>query len=186
MEIPGQYRVHSFLPSYFAFHKICENGLSAVRPLIWELAKQQDPYGWNYASASLPSYEAFGRMRALFALDLARSLKPRRVLEVAAGDAALCASLQDSLGCEVWANDLRAEHLERSLKAFTNGKQIGRLNGNLFDLDPETTGLFDLVVASEIVEHVAHTTEFFEAVTEISYARRKTVADDSEWCLLPQ
>ncbi|HYL36156.1 MAG TPA: class I SAM-dependent methyltransferase [Bryobacteraceae bacterium] len=154
--------MYTSLPPYFAFREICENGLSTVRPLNRERAKDRDRHGWNYGSAALPSYEAFGRMRALFALDLARKLRPRRVLEVAAGDAALCASLQDSLGCEVWANDLRADQLEDSIRSFTNCSSIGRLPGNLFDLDPKITGLFDLVVACEVIEHVAHTAEFLK------------------------
>lgn len=158
----GEDQVPDSSPSYSLFREVCKNGLSTVRPLIPERARQHDAQGWNYAPASLPSYAAFGRMRALFALEVARSLKPRRVLEVAAGDAALCASLQDALGCEVFANDLRIEHLEESVQCFTNGASIGKLPGNLFELDPEKTGLFDLVVACEIVEHVAHTTEFLK------------------------
>src|SRR5208282_756471 len=142
-------------PNSEFFAQVCRRGLSVVRPLVPE-ARSADPYGWNYGSAKLPSYFAYGRLRALLTLNLARSLRPERVLEIAAGDGALCACLERS-GSEVVANDLRRENLERSVLDFQNSDRIGVLPGNLFDLDPAVTGLFDLVVACEIVEHVADT-----------------------------
>jgi 2-polyprenyl-6-hydroxyphenyl methylase/3-demethylubiquinone-9 3-methyltransferase len=98
-------------------------------------------------------------MRALMTLLEASALRPKSVLEVAAGDGALCASLA-SQGCRVAANDLRKDALENAICTFKNCEEITLLPGNLFDLDPHETGLFDLVVACEIVEHVAHTAEF--------------------------
>jgi 2-polyprenyl-6-hydroxyphenyl methylase/3-demethylubiquinone-9 3-methyltransferase len=86
------------------------------------------------------------------------SLKPKRVLEVAAGDASLCACLA-AKGVEVFANDLRAESLREAISCFSVGNQINLLPGNLFDLDPAENGLFDLVIACEIIEHVAHTVD---------------------------
>ncbi len=41
----------------------------------------------------------------------------------------------------------------------SNAESIRCLSGNLFDLDPEKIGQFDLVIACEIVEHVAHTVD---------------------------
>ena len=118
-------------------------------------------YGWNYGVARPPSYSAYGRLRALLALGESRALHPKRVLEVAAGDAALSACLQQS-GCEVVANDLRQENLYQSVANFRNSSQIRILPGNLFDLDPADTGRFDLVIACEIIEHVAHAVEFLQ------------------------
>jgi 2-polyprenyl-3-methyl-5-hydroxy-6-metoxy-1,4-benzoquinol methylase len=145
-------------PDFRIFQRVCGSGLSAVRPLR-ETARQDDPDGWNYGSGWPPSYSAYGRMRALMAVSAAISLSPKSLLEVAAGDAALCASLA-SKGCQVAANDLRRENLERAVGHFENGRDIRLLPGNLFDLDPKSTGLFDLVVACEIIEHVAHTVDF--------------------------
>jgi 2-polyprenyl-6-hydroxyphenyl methylase/3-demethylubiquinone-9 3-methyltransferase len=101
-------------------------------------------------------------MRALYTLQRALSLKPSRALEIAAGDGALCASLAELTQCEVAANDLRAETLECSVASFKNGSSIRIVPGNLFDLDPRETGRFDLVIASEIIEHVAHTVDFLK------------------------
>jgi 2-polyprenyl-3-methyl-5-hydroxy-6-metoxy-1,4-benzoquinol methylase len=89
----------------------------------------------------------------------ARALNSKSVLEVAAGDGALCASLA-AQGCRVAANDLRQDQLRNAVRIFRNAEDIQLLPGNLFDLDPAETGQFDLVVACEIVEHVAHTVEF--------------------------
>ncbi|HKV53227.1 MAG TPA: methyltransferase domain-containing protein [Candidatus Binataceae bacterium] len=146
------------LPAYELFEASCKQGLSVVRPLA-EPARLRDDFGWNFGSAWPPSYEAFGRFRALIALQQARSLRPRRVLEVAAGDGALCACLAVD-GIAAVANDLRAASLQEALACFKNADSIGIAPGNLFDLDPAQTGRFDLVIACEVIEHVAHPDDF--------------------------
>jgi len=148
----------TILPEYSLFHAVCTSGLSKVRPLT-ESAVRNDPAGWNFGSGWPPSYWAYGRMRALIALIEATALKPSSVLEVAAGDASMSAHLA-AKGCRVAANDYRKENLEEAVRSFTNCRNIQLWPGNLFDLDPAATGLFDLVVACEIVEHVAHTVDF--------------------------
>jgi 2-polyprenyl-6-hydroxyphenyl methylase/3-demethylubiquinone-9 3-methyltransferase len=146
------------LPEYSLFKATCDAGLSAVRPLA-PAARQNDGDGWNYGPAWPPSYAAFGRLRVLTALERALSLKPRRVLEVAAGDGALSACLA-ARGISVAVNDLRTENLESAIANFESKDSMTVLPGNLFDLDPRATGLFDLVIATEVVEHVAHTDKF--------------------------
>jgi 2-polyprenyl-6-hydroxyphenyl methylase/3-demethylubiquinone-9 3-methyltransferase len=139
------------------FRRVCREGLGAVRP--FSNRSFPDPYGWNFGPARPPSYWAYGRMRALLAEADAVACQPRRVLEVAAGDGALCAVLA-ARGCQVTANDLRTETLAENLVRFSNADQIRLLGGNLFELDPEQTGRFDLVIACEVLEHVAHSVDF--------------------------
>jgi len=100
-------------------------------------------------------------MRAMMTLLEASALAPKSVLEVAAGDAALSACLA-TMGCSATANDLRADNLANAVANFSNADSIRCLPGNLFDLDPAKIGQFDLVIACEIVEHVAHTVEFLQ------------------------
>ncbi len=146
------------IPDYTLFRDACRSGLSVVRPLT-QATRGSDSYGWNFGRGWPPSYAAFGRMRVLTTLEHAISLNPRRALEVAAGDAALSACLAKR-GVSAWANDLRADELSEALGAFENGSEIKLLPGNCFDLDPSQTGRFDLVVAGEIIEHVAHPLDF--------------------------
>jgi 2-polyprenyl-3-methyl-5-hydroxy-6-metoxy-1,4-benzoquinol methylase len=131
-----------------------------VRPLL-PGAQFADPEGWNHGTTQAPSYSAYGRLRALLTLNLARSLNPKRVLEIAAGDAALSACLEQS-GSTVVANDLRRENLQTSVAYFENWERIGILPGNAFELDPAATGQFDLVAACEIIEHVAHAADLLK------------------------
>jgi 2-polyprenyl-6-hydroxyphenyl methylase/3-demethylubiquinone-9 3-methyltransferase len=63
-------------------------------------------------------------------------------------------------GIAVVANDLCSERLKAGISNFVNGDRIMLRPGNLFELDPRATGQFDLIVATEIIEHVAHTDEF--------------------------
>ncbi len=145
--------VRSEFPSPKLFEQVCRSGLSTVRPLL-PSAAASDQFGFNYGSTRPPSYSAYGRLRALLTLRMAMALDPKRVLEVAAGDAALSACLART-GCEVMVNDLRRDHLESSVSQFENRDHIGILPGNVFELDPTITGQFDLVIACEIIEHVA-------------------------------
>jgi len=151
----------ALLPDYALFHSVCSNGLSQVRPLRNGASKKDDEWGWNYGSGWPPSYWAYGRMRAMMTLLEAAALRPKTVLEVAAGDAALSACLA-TMGCSVAANDLRADNLANAVANFSNSESIRCLPGNLFELDPAKVGQFDLVIACEIVEHVAHTVEFLQ------------------------
>lgn len=146
------------LPSFALYQSVCQAGLSVIRPLT-EHARTRDPSGWNFGSGWPPSHAAFGRMRALCTLRRIRALRPRRVLELAAGDASLSACLAAD-GAAVFANDLRAENLRASVADFTNGNEIGLLPGNLFDLRPSRIGTFDVIAACEIIEHVAHPDDF--------------------------
>jgi 2-polyprenyl-6-hydroxyphenyl methylase/3-demethylubiquinone-9 3-methyltransferase len=146
-------------PSPKLYAEVCRRGFSVIRPLIWNPDPALDAYGWNYGAARPPSYAAYGRLRALLALGESAGLRPRRALEVAAGDASLSACLQQT-GCEVTANDLREDDLKQAVANFRNGARIRVLPGNVFDLDPAETGCFDLVIACEIIEHVAHPIEF--------------------------
>jgi hypothetical protein len=78
-------------PEYPVFAQSCRRGLSTVYPFKQGVA--DDLYGWKFGARWPPSYWAFGRMRALLAIHDALLLKPRRALEVAAGDGGVSASL---------------------------------------------------------------------------------------------
>jgi 2-polyprenyl-3-methyl-5-hydroxy-6-metoxy-1,4-benzoquinol methylase len=106
-------------------------------------------------------------MRALLALAECEALAPSSVLEIAAGDASLVATLEARSGCTVWANDLREDHLKEALKSYVNGARIHLASGNVFELDPNL-GSFDLVVACEIIEHVAHGIDFVRKLASLT------------------
>lgn len=157
-------------PDFALFRSVCSEGLSKIRPLRNRASGNDDPLGWNYGSGWPPSYLAYGRMRAMLTLLEASALKPKTVLEIAAGDAALSACLAKA-GCTTVANDLRAENLSSAVANFSNAESIRCLPGNLFDLAPEQIGRFELVIACEIIEHVAHTVEFLSQLKRLTAPR---------------
>lgn len=150
----------SILPSYAMFERLCQSGLYEIRPLRETPAFLDD---WNFGAAWPPSYRAYGRFRSVITLQLALALGPRRVLEVAAGDGALCACLADR-GIEVVANELRGEYLRSALTSFRNSESVQVEEGNLFELDAAKMGTFDLVIACEVIEHVAHPDELLRNI----------------------
>jgi 2-polyprenyl-3-methyl-5-hydroxy-6-metoxy-1,4-benzoquinol methylase len=134
------------------FLQVCARGFSAL-----ERTRADHPAmranAWQYRPARPPSYEAFGRYRVLDTLRKARALQPVRVLEVASGGGFTAACLYED-GREIVANDLRPEGAD--LDAWTTGERVRFEAGNFFELDPERLGVFDLVLACEVIEHVAH------------------------------
>ena len=95
--------------------------------------------------------------------------------------------LAELSGCETVANDLRSESLESAVRLFHNGPSIRLLSGNLFELDPEDTGRFDLVVACEIIEHVGcHAVEFLEQLRRFVAPGGKVLLTTPKWGLLSQ
>jgi 2-polyprenyl-3-methyl-5-hydroxy-6-metoxy-1,4-benzoquinol methylase len=94
-------------------------------------------------------------MRSLLAVKDALRLKPGRVLEVASGGCGLAASLAHA-GCSVVVNDLLEDGTREAINEYSTGEVLQFIGGNLFDLSPEQTGKFDLVIACEVIEHVAH------------------------------
>ncbi|OLE54016.1 MAG: hypothetical protein AUG51_10355 [Acidobacteria bacterium 13_1_20CM_3_53_8] len=94
-------------------------------------------------------------MRSLLAIQDAIRLKPTRVLEVAAGGGGLAASLT-KVGCSVVVNDLLEEQITGAIKEYCTGDTIKVVGGNMFDLSPIQLCKFDLVIACEVIEHVAH------------------------------
>ncbi len=144
------------LPLRSAFATACSSGLAAP----YQVGRSpEDPQGWDGGEGYPPSYWAFGRMRALIALEDLKRLQPGRVLEVAAGDGRLAAALW-KMGCEVVVNDLRPDGLQQSLTRYGAAASITVVPGNLFDLSPSSLGLFDVVLAREVIEHVAHPDAF--------------------------
>jgi|GEM_PF-1075138 len=143
-------------PAYAVFAQCCRRGLSTV--YSFKPGTADNLYGWKFGTRWPPSHWAFGRMRALLAVHDALLLKPRRALEVAAGGGGLATCLA-TRGCDVVVNDLREEETATSLKELLNGERIRIEGGNMFELSPERIGKFDLVLACEVIEHVAHPLE---------------------------
>jgi len=135
------------------------------------------PEDWKVA-AFYDSFEVFGEIpRAARARGHAYSYLNRRrhtlemvataaapgatVLDVAGGHGNFTLSLAE-MGYEVTWNDLRA-HLAGYVRRKHERGIVHYAPGNVFDLNFH--GSFDLVLITEIIEHVAHPDEFLAAVS---------------------
>jgi len=133
------------------FLEICSSGYKILGRTPTLTDNNVNP--WQFSSGYPPSYSAQGRYRFLQTLSLAQSLQPSSLLEVAAGGAFNAACLYE-LGRRVVVNDMRLS--EEEIQSYATGKYLEIASGNLFELQPESLGDFDLVMACEVLEHVAH------------------------------
>jgi 2-polyprenyl-6-hydroxyphenyl methylase/3-demethylubiquinone-9 3-methyltransferase len=106
-----------------------------------------------FSATSPPGHWAFARLRFITTLEVTRRLPGRRVLDVAAGACFLAAGLS-SAGKDVTLNDLRP--LDEAMRAWRFSPDTRVLNLSVFDLRPEEIGRFDIVLCTELIEHVAH------------------------------
>lgn len=111
-----------------------------------------------------PGYVRAYRQRVAQALELVddHALPGAAVLDVAAAQGNLTISLA-MRGYRVTWNDLRAE-LAGYVRLKLGAQQVNFCPGNVFELD---VGPFDVVLAAEVIEHVAHPDGFLERLGEL-------------------
>ena len=137
------------------FMEVCHKGFSVlgrIPPLT-----PDDINRWYYGSAHPPSYFSSYRYYSLKTLQIAQKLQPKTILDVAGGTGFKAACLYEP-GRRVVLNDLR--FLEDDVQKLLTGKKIETVWGNFFDLKRESLGQFDLVMACEVIEHIAHGDQF--------------------------
>ncbi len=100
-----------------------------------------------------PSHRAFSRLRFLVTVDLVQTLPGRRILDVAAGACFMAVALHRA-GKEVAVNDLRP--VTNALRVWGLEKSIQSYTQDIHTLEPARTGLFDIVLCAELIEHVAY------------------------------
>ena len=106
-----------------------------------------------------------------YELRLAETLKmvqrvikpPARILDVAAAQGNFSLKLAE-MGYQVTWNDLRADLADYVRLKHTSG-EIAYAPGNVFDLGFDEA--FDLVLITEIIEHVAHPDQFLKKIRKI-------------------
>lgn len=138
------------------YFSICQQGYRALQRTK-QIPNDADSQHWQTSPGFPPTYSASGRFRFLKTLQLAQKVAPLRLLEVAAGGGFNAACLVEK-GRQVTVNDLR--DLRGSLTHWVGGDAIEFIGGDVFALDPAQTGTFDLVMACDVIEHVAHGDRF--------------------------
>jgi 2-polyprenyl-6-hydroxyphenyl methylase/3-demethylubiquinone-9 3-methyltransferase len=109
--------------------------------------------------SSLGYTYAYGNRFAIAIELLSRAAAPpARVLDLAAAQGNFTLKLAE-LGYQVAWNDLRGELADYVRQKHEFGK-VEYHPGDMFTLSPEVIGKFDVILAAEIIEHVAHPDEF--------------------------
>jgi 2-polyprenyl-6-hydroxyphenyl methylase/3-demethylubiquinone-9 3-methyltransferase len=132
-----------------------ENWKLSYKYDLEEVFGRESDLGYSYAYAS----------RRDAALSLIREVLPlgATILDVAAAQGNFSLTLAE-LGYRVTWNDLRADLIDYVRLKHERGS-IDFLPGNVFEMNVSTR--FDAVLATEIVEHVAHPDQFFKKIAEL-------------------
>jgi 2-polyprenyl-6-hydroxyphenyl methylase/3-demethylubiquinone-9 3-methyltransferase len=140
---------------------------SADWPDLWKTALRYDEqelwgsrenlgYSYNYQQRRDPVLKAVER--------LAR--KGGAVLDVAAGNGNFSLPVAEK-GFRVTWNDIRPELATWVQQKYERG-EIEYIAGNLFEFVDTWKGRYDAVIATEIIEHVAHPDEFLVALAKVT------------------
>lgn len=118
-----------------------------------------------YGSKTDPGYTYAYRNRVDRALELVHAVAPAgaSVLDVAAGQGNLTLRLAEQGYAVTW-NDIRAD-LEGYVRLKYERGLVEYRPGNILDLDD--LGPFDIVLLSEVIEHVAHPDELLRRVASL-------------------
>ncbi|HKU95055.1 MAG TPA: methyltransferase domain-containing protein [Vineibacter sp.] len=128
-------------------------------PQSWKDAYQHDVCSVWPGRSELGYRRAYhNRMAKAINAVLRHTAPGARVLDLAAAQGNFSIVLA-ALGYRVTWNDLRDDQIGY-VKLKTDRRDIEFLPGNLFDLPPQRVGRFDAIVATEIIEHVAHPDAF--------------------------
>lgn len=104
------------------------------------------------------------RRQATIAALTANVAPPARVLDLAAAQGNFSIALA-GLGYRVTWNDLRAELIDYVRAKLPAGVEMEFVAGNIFELGAAHLAAYDVVLATEIIEHVAHPDEFLRKLS---------------------
>lgn len=120
---------------------------------VWDDRKRPNShcigYVWSYASRRRQTIEAV----------LKAMPPPAHVLDLASAQGNFAITLA-ALGYKVTWNDLRAELADYVRMKSLEGTDLEFVAGNVFELGDVHLGRYDVVLATEIIEHVAHPDKF--------------------------
>ncbi len=114
--------------------------------------------GWDAAAAAGVRNAYRQRFHRTLETVLHHAPPPGRVIDIAGGAGNFSLALAE-LGYDVVWNDLRSEFIDDIRRKDSTGR-IACRPGNALDLDFAPTEHFDVVVATEVIEHVAHPDRF--------------------------
>ncbi len=139
----------------------------ATAPESWRLSRHYDGLELGDDRSNL-GYIAAYETRAAMALDAVRKYAPSggRVLDMAAGQGNFSLQLA-SEGYRVAWNDLRAELADYIRLKSPLAERIDFIPGNAFELGAAHQGAYDVVLATEIIEHTAHPDRFLRQAAQL-------------------
>ncbi|MEZ5899130.1 MAG: methyltransferase domain-containing protein [Hyphomicrobiaceae bacterium] len=120
---------------------------------VWD-DKSNPGYSWSYRNRRAATIESI----------LAICSPPARILDLAAASGNFSIALA-TLGYDVTWNDLRGHLIDYVRLKLPSSVDVAFVGGNIFDLGEEYRQKFDVVLATEVIEHVAHPDQFLRKLS---------------------
>jgi SAM-dependent methyltransferase len=135
-------------------------------PELWKVSYRWDESElWGSRRDLGYSYQ-YGNRRT-WILDAAREFVPAggAILDIAGASGNFTLPLAEQ-GYKVTWNDIRPEMMELVKRKYESG-EVNFVPGNIFDLEAGWAGCFDGILATEVIEHMAHPDEFLAAAARM-------------------
>lgn len=142
--------------------------MSPAAPESWRLSRVYD--GLELGDDDInPGYTSGYETRAGLALDAVRRHAPPagRVLDIAAAQGNFSLQLASEGFLVTW-NDLRGELVDYVRLKSPIAEFLTFVAGNAFELDAAHEGAYDIVLATEVIEHTAHPDEFLRQASRLA------------------
>jgi len=137
--------------------------------------KKRGAYHWQQISRSIFNFNAFVAARYQQIVLLIPKKKTQKILDIGCGDGVLAYLIYQHSKATITGLDYDKSSLEAAKKIFKAKKAKAKfISGSAYKL-PFKTGSFDIVVSTEVIEHLSKTNKYLSEINRVVKSKGKVI-----------